>query len=374
MIFTKTATKVLAMPKFALPLAVLSASLMACSPNINGNILNNYFDTVRKLGMTPVYPPREELQVGDVFFTSWNPEKENDRSSQTSVWITNLSSVRDAANSYLRTRINYANTVTASTPKAPQQTDFSSGSVATNAQERVTLPIVSFPSVSGSATTAGSFGALGFIRSFGLGFGSSASMSINFTDTRAFGIPYGGTLLGQAFDEEFGRIPCDKIYTAVEGALFSQSLTLETRGPLCKKPRKCTVDIVTNTYLTRKIEYSYSSAKIAQLAASSLNGTPRKAPENTLAIPGNVSVDITVGEDADGSDLQGLISALQGNTSAAGGANEAASFNFVGIQGNSLKFDRVYQKPIAVAYEAVNYDAGGSKLHCDLEYLYKKGN
>ena len=86
--------------------------VLACSALPKKDLRDEYFEVVRELGLTPVYPPREELQVGDVFLVSTEPASPNDPEKTVSVWMGTLDTIRDEANRYLNSRINFENTNT----------------------------------------------------------------------------------------------------------------------------------------------------------------------------------------------------------------------------------------------------------------------
>ncbi|WP_298843654.1 hypothetical protein [uncultured Roseobacter sp.] len=349
--------------------------LLACSALPQKDLQVEYFEAVRELGLTPVYPPREELQVGDVFFVSTNPSAPNDATQTVQVWMGTVQAMRKEANDYLKSRINFTNTDTTSNNGSfdlkPSQADFSSGVVTLNNGARTTLPLVTFPTITGSASSGGALGSFGFLSSFGLSFGRNESVNIDFKDTRAFGVPLGAVRSFSAVQKEYVANICPHAQNAVALAEGIAAGRPDIPEDMCDPTRRCQFQIVTRTIQTRQIDYRYSSAQIARLAASRLNGVPAgDTPETTLPVPGNVDLNITLGEDASSSSLESLVRALETSANADGAANETDGVSFVGLQGNALKFERVLQKPVAIAYESVNHNLDGDSMSCNLKIVH----
>lgn len=334
---------------------VAATFLTACSALPERDLLVEYFDTVREMRLTPVYPPREDLQVGDVIFFTYDPNAENDLDSTTRRWLGSLTSVMEVSNDYLASRINYESSVidSSGTPDASiairaGQTDLGSGTVSLNNGERRTLPLVSFPSITGRASSAASLGGYGFLQSFGLALGRNETVTLDFGDTRAFGLPDGGVAIDGEYEHEFRREICpimmDVAFRRAENGVMT---------PACPAGLECRVAIVTRTFMTRSISFNYTNARIARLALNRLSGPVSDEP-STLPLPGNLDVNVTLGPDADGTELDQLLSGMNTNLESAQVAGqETSGLNFVGLQGNGLVFQRTFLKPVAVAYDAL---------------------
>ena len=85
-----------------------------------------------------------------------------------------------------------------------------------------------------------------------------------------------------------------------------------------------------------------------------LGGQSRNKPTETLNIPGNLDVNVTLESDPDGTALQTLVTSLNNDvTSGRSAAIETNSARFVGLRANGLVFDRTFIKPVAIAYDAL---------------------
>lgn len=75
-------------PVFAMALS--TALLTSCSAPGTGDLYKEYLQIVRDQRVAPVYPPREEFQVGDAYFISWNPEELDDLSQIRRIYLGQL--------------------------------------------------------------------------------------------------------------------------------------------------------------------------------------------------------------------------------------------------------------------------------------------
>src|SRR3569832_1877969 len=87
-------------------LFVSALVLVSCS-SFDGDLSRKYTEAARKLGITPVYPPREEFQIGDVYLVSSIP---GDPDSAVSVWLGTMDNFRGRANSFLQSRVAFQTT------------------------------------------------------------------------------------------------------------------------------------------------------------------------------------------------------------------------------------------------------------------------
>lgn len=338
---------------------VVATLVTACSALPERDLYMNYTEAVRSFDLVPVYPPREEFQVGDVFLIVYNPEEPDSIEERDRFWLGTLESVQTIANEYLSTRINFpdSNLTPAQDDFAitPTQDDLRTSVVTLANGERRTLPLVSFPSVSGQASSAGTLGGYGFLQSFGLALGRNETVSLNFGDTRVFGVERADWIVGEdpRVGAEFQHQICPVLRPALEGVIQNG---LSTMRYDCPEGRACDIMIVTQTVLTRTLNFTYTNARIARLALSQLDSPLPQTP-NVIPIPGNLDVTVEVPADANGEALSGLITALstqvQQVQSNAGNTNETSALNFTGLTARGLQFQREFRKPVAIAYDAL---------------------
>lgn len=332
--------------------------LGSCSAQPGKDLTKEYLKTVRALQLQPVYPPREEYQVGDVFFVVYDGNDVDNLDLYRRMWLGTLTSVRAIANHYMASRINFEPSADANDDKlaevSPNQIDFSGGAVSLNEAARQSLPLVSFPTISGRASTAGALGGYGFLQSFGLALGRLETVSLDFGDTRAFGLPFNGELIDGAYEAEFQEKICPR-FKIING--FNPA---PEGGFQCPEDRTCEVYIVTRTVVTRTLTYSYTNARIARLALSRLSegDTPN---QSTLPIPGDLSVNLTVAPEATPQEANQLLKTItaelaSGLTASKVDGTETSGLNFLGFKGSALAFQRPFLKPVAVAYNGLRAD------------------
>lgn len=80
--------------------------LNGCASSVDEPITRAYGEAVRDLGIFPVFPPREEFQVGDVY--AWS-QSESDPRDNLSIYVTSLHWMRHEASSFLRSRVVFQN-------------------------------------------------------------------------------------------------------------------------------------------------------------------------------------------------------------------------------------------------------------------------
>lgn len=271
-----------------------------------------------------------------------------------------------SATEYLASRINRTDTQTASGEGSTSlqivqhQDDFDAGVVALNDGARRSLPIVAFPAITAKASSAGAFGGYGFLQSVGLAFGRNESVSLDFGDSRVFGPPDRGlTVPEDKLEDEFTANACSKLAT-----LYMPHETGNPDRPIarnvdkyCPEGNMCGVHLVVRTYETRRIGFTYSSSRITRFALNQRKGELPDTP-TTLGLPGNLDVQIEVGPDTKPETVAKLMSELskQINETRINDA-ETNGLSFVGFQGTSMKFERIFRKPVAFAYESMFWGA-----------------
>lgn len=125
-----------------------------------GDMEKQYHDMIRKFGMSPVYPPREDFRVGDLFFTAFNEKHE----AISRIWIGNMKGFVEQADTYAASFRARSNNVSLPREKEPGR------EVAQDPGKEVVkekspephvnqwlenLPIVSFPTIRGSSAGRG---------------------------------------------------------------------------------------------------------------------------------------------------------------------------------------------------------------------------
>lgn len=320
--------------------AVVAGLLASCATLIPDNITRKYTDQVRLLNMVPVYPPREDLQVGDLFYIS-DIEGQDDK--DVFEYLTTFPEMIDLAEQNLAGRVLFDKTVIPAKPgETVEQTDFQGGKIKTRGDSEGgnTLPIYVFPEVTARSSNTVNAGLLTPLVALGLFFGGATSVKLSFNDVRSYYVP---KLQAQP---QIKTGICGFLQSGQLGVLADVVRDREAKLDEDLKPfatsqqpvRKKRLVLVTRVYLTRSIDYSYSNARIRALAARSAAADPKDSAVNIVNVVGN--------SDA-------LATAL---AQAAKVDNKADGLSVGSLSAFGLTVNRSFQQPVAVAYAGQEFD------------------
>ncbi|MGX9357490.1 hypothetical protein ACS3SW_20605 [Roseobacteraceae bacterium S113] len=161
------------------------------------DIVAEYKNTARSIGVTPVYPPEEWLQVGDSFIqsvpkTDGNLGLRSNVNDTARVYFDHSPEVLDAAEKFMSSRVVFLRTEETAGRGGTKSTqrDIPDGSILRRRDLKVeTLPIVAFPEVTADAGSNFGFNLVRLFESFGIGAGQRTRVTLNFNDVRKYGVP-----------------------------------------------------------------------------------------------------------------------------------------------------------------------------------------
>lgn len=324
-------------------------ALAACAALTQRDLRTEYLEQIRAIGMTPVYPPRGEVQVGDVYLT-FVPANGGDDAA-TSLFVGRMNSLRDQALAYLASRDNVGGLMPADAGKV-------------QIGEMRELPAVNFPTITGSAASSASLGAIAPVFSGIFSVGSLDTVSMKFVDVRAFGMPY---LAATVSAGDFQRNVCPVLLGKVS-ALYRElgydASRPDAGPPPCGDPKaaaqgqSCRLQLITRTYLTRDIAFKYNQKR--KIGASVATSTPLAAATPVATAP-SISVNIDANTPPD--TATSVINALKtpANTSA-----QSVAAATVTETAQGLEFDQKFRDPLAIAYEAVSLSLIDADRLCPL--------
>lgn len=342
--------------------AVLFSLLLGCGPAGEEPVAQAYGDAVRELGIFPVFPPREEFQVGDIYFWS---QSTSDPSDTISVYIDTMDWVREDASRFMLSRIVFTETDTdPAAQDAGEAADlYSDAGLLTRRQDLTgddrsvltSLPIAAFPSITADAGFAGGLSVADALSAVGLGGGGRTQLTLNFNDVRTYWVPK--SRISSRVAEVFALVAGPKRQFAVAEA--RRSLLTRHDGSSadpCGNGRHCGFSVITRVYLTRRIDYTYRNALIvaAGLRRAEAQADPSApAPASQPAAP---AVVVSVSTDADGSvdttQTQQQLDALQQKINTlAGSQSPGQSLSFSSWDALGITFSRNYQRPVAIGWD-----------------------
>lgn len=168
----------------ALSLLCLMGALAGCGA-VPGELSHEYGKNVRKVGMFPVYPPREEFQIGDIYIWSQAVDNPND---SVSVYLDTLDWMRGEADAFMATRVVFENTTVAAAGKPAVRTDSdipgTVGTIATRGELgfgsklQRSLPIAAFPTVTADAGFTAGLGIVQGLTALGLAGGARTRVTL----------------------------------------------------------------------------------------------------------------------------------------------------------------------------------------------------
>lgn len=253
-----------------------------------------YTNAVARLNLNPVYPPRQSVRVGDVYFVL----KAKSRNPEDLVYLGHLAGFeRFAANYDSGALPIYLSRAT--TDVAGKVSPFSGrGSV---------MP-VAFPAISVSAASATALGSTlpggaGF-----LNFGRARTVSIGFENTREFGLPK-------------GIMPDSSVYqSALQNMVTRYNETADSKidcdidtGISSVQNARDNVVIVRRVYITNLIRFTSANARATRTSAAAA-----APPAAQVTAPAAVNLSITLPENASAAQVEAVMNAA--STTASSGS------------------------------------------------------
>lgn len=326
--------------------------LAGCTQVTADRIKKRYTDQVRLLDIVPVYPPREDVQVGDLRLEYLYPGQEEGTVSED---FGSSKALIEQAEQNLAKRILFSTTLYDTEGKPT----LASRGIALGANGRAEtradaksypLPQVAFARVTVRATNSFSAGLLSPLQALGLLVGNSSEVSLDFNDVRVF-----GTTRDQAIT--ISEVDVCKIieneskFNQLREGLIARAKEYDDKNKIPQQERmkrKFQIKLVSQVYLTRSITYIYNNAQIRAAAAQALKGG--KAAAGTVPVPTIINVNGNVAQDA-----------VPNFTSAAAGAAPPANGVSIGsVTSLGVSVVRDFERPVVVGYAGADYDLGGA--------------
>lgn len=190
----------------AVLISILSILLGGCASTPRGYVAKEWSLTMRELGIVPVFPPREDVQVGDVYVAPVSPDQEVEafkkkRYLPLGLWLATLDLSNEVSNFY-SSRPSFPLTPT-NTPHfmqeltnnpfggLPQAADSSRNIFVGGDTTR--LRMAAFPSFMSATFNKGDLAGVVPVESvnlaFGAGFSSARSVTVSVPVAESYGVP-----------------------------------------------------------------------------------------------------------------------------------------------------------------------------------------
>lgn len=340
-----------------------------------------YRDRVAELGLVPVYPPREDVRVGDVFFFSHDGDVRNAR-----LMLVETIDSRALVQDFLQGIPAYVETELQDSQIKTSQTDISQrNGIQTRAEQEVnTLPVAAFPDITGVSARSFGIGASGAGGILGLSQRSSVYETLSFQSVRTYAADP-GSLWVRLQSRLRQQDPACVAYrvsqnrpVVVIDPQSSESVNLcsvranhirlginllratersaNFSNP-CGNNMICGVFIVSRLYLTRQIEYTYSGAEVNELSLQ-IASTRQQVANTPDQTPPSV---VVLQPESDSTDLESLLKQLGESLSEKSG-DTGNGLSGLSVDGRGISFTQIYPRPLVIAWEGLSFTFGSNEL------------
>jgi len=317
----------------ALPLTL--AALLACSAKLpKGYVMREWGLTLRELGIVPIFPPREDVQVGDIYAYPWNPEDEDSliagsrRVAMSPRWAT--LGLLDSLKLEYERRPSWPRTPDADSAMLdtirntvwPQATD--TGNIFRGNPNPVRLRLVAFPDFSATTFAQGDLSALipmeAFNLALGVGRSELKSVTVKVPSAESYGIPLMVALRA--------LLKWDSVGSWMHSP-YGEGLDLLAGDSLVW------VRVITEVYYARALDITVRFEKASGAGASSGAPKPPAAPDSAVPELGR---------------LRALNQALAG---AGAQTVPGASLKILAATQGSVTMRRLYERGIAIGFRGL---------------------
>ncbi len=324
----------------------LALAVAGCTAGSGDDLAREYQQKTRELGLFPVYPPREEFQIGDVYF--WSRSNTNPNDVET-VWVASMPWMRHEAEAFLNTRIVFS----PSADDDAAQSDITGGKLRVRGEVAAdSLPISAFPEITADAGFVAGAGIGRIFRALGLSGGNRTTVSLNFNDVRTYWVP--NTIVAGRVRAEMAGIAAATTEQAMVDVQRLLDIRRSTPTQACSATRACGFTVVTRVYLTRNITYTYRSAAILQAAATRFSAGAQQG--TTAAQPPTVNVTLNGAGAGTSAELQTELTALQDQVAELARAQAPGEqIAFQSWDATGLTFAQVFLRPVAIGWDGFDY-------------------
>ncbi|WP_327206667.1 hypothetical protein [Rhizobium beringeri] len=351
-------------------LCVISIALLAgCAgekkPDYNF-VQTQWSDSILRLGadLAPVYPPTEDIQLGDVFAIEAETGSAAEKSGEAplkSLRLGYVDGIIGATQRHYLKRLKLPESIFTQGGAIDRTKDQGRSTKAAFSDKFThTLPITAFPEYTIARGSLFNFSAslpgkvFGFL--FGFGATEDTELRVSVADNNTFGIPaYEARALLADFCRRVDR-PCDTGH--IRNAFYATYGYYPTRPVF--------VRLISRVYVTRTINYTYlfrsaSAVRAVQARLDTMKVFAEKA--STLVTPPATPVDnpATIQDERVESArdvlLKQMLDGINKDLTALSGNTEGNAFGFSALSyaGNSISLAQSFARPLTFAYAGVWY-------------------
>lgn len=352
--------------------AACALALCGCaSPVKSGFVADQWTSNMEELGIYPVFPPREDLYVGDVYVT-YDPTQAAAPADGASPPAGSPKSKLPMLGVYFA-RLDVAQKLKAQYAARPEfGASGAAASIFDAPPVQTRLKTVAFPYFFKATATGADIGAFvpvdGLPLKAGLGYDSIKSASVTVSAAESYGLPW-TDLAGEVLDANNQLIVGNRLDAA---QALDRARQLVNFHPDAGGPGFVDITVITEVFYARSFDVTFHLASnVAANLVASLPATPgataTEAAPSTGAPPtaatGNAAATATPVASAASAPLASDVAAAvkaqadDAQAKAAGLAPAApgVSVGFVKSQGGDVGLRSTYTHPIAIGYRGVRY-------------------
>lgn len=311
----------------------------------------SYAKAVTQLGINPVYPPREDIQVGDIYAIEDHSYAERLKAKSA---FFDTYDITDDIQSYLRSRYKFRNTVVdvkegKDDAVKREQVDARERTPLLAESDLTTLPVDGLPQIEvDSGITVGVQGQpQGLAAAFGFAAAKTLKMSLQFGTVTSYEVPI------SVAERDLGNY-CGVQHWACENAYLANAINekyqLGKKNPASVS--RAAVLMVSKVYLARQITYTFNDATLAAAVATTVGDDGQAAPATPMVT--QADIDKLMGQknpqmlDA----AAGLVNSLSNLQTSKGGATGRFQIGVANKQVVSIT--EIFDRPVVIAYEGVS--------------------
>ena len=358
------------MSRFVLCAVALAPLLVGCS-SLSEPAGISYAKAVTQLGINPVYPPREDMQVGDIYAVESNPRIDRIKLKSAYVAAANMTGPLET---YLRSRYKFADTSIQTIPPAPPspppaqgadkpapkgtetiargQKGKRDGEKLLGPSDLTTLSIDALPQIEvDSGITIGVQGQpQGIAAVFGFAAAKTLKMSLQFGNVTSYEVPLG---VADAALDSYCRDNLGFCTPDEAARLVNQKYQL---GPGAKEyVRKAGLAMVAKVYLARQIVYVFDDATLAAAVAQAVGDDGKIAKPAPTVSPTTLD-GILNSHDPNLIDAATALIRQLSDANAADGGNGSFSIGVANKQ--TVTISQIFDRPVVVGYVAAGEGSG----------------
>lgn len=375
---------------WALALVVVALSSCSTAPK-PGSVQREWNRTLREMGINPIFPPREDVQVGDVYARRGNPSDPRLAVKNTFVpidlWVATIPVTQelealylsrtvmprtegDATHGYKSESLAWGTrskpveasggTVEASGPKKGQHEVDTAETPSTasvfDQRDLGRLRTVAFPDFMSMTITKGDLRGLVPVQALQVAFGAHWSddhqVSVKIPSAESCGLPL--EAMRAKLDADGDQLLEASILSpsTLRWIYADQSQWAAVNGNLSQEQREAigsepyvNLDVITEVYYARAIEVSISNKK----DRGATIGTPQANGGATAAAPAEAPTEPATTKNAldRAKDLNASLAEIQGQTLPGG------RIEFVSVSDSSVSMRRTFDQPIAIGFRGI---------------------